>query len=72
MKQFGDKDGSDVLRRDIRHSGQRMLGMELSGNRKNGRHLRRFMDVVEDDMEMVEVKAEEAGDRVSGRWIVTP
>lgn len=43
---------------------KRMLEMELSGRRR--RTQRRFVDVVKDDMEMVGVTVEEAGDMGRG------
>lgn len=53
-----------VLGRDSENIGQRILEMELTENRRRGRPQRRFVDMVKEDMEIVDVKREEAGDKV--------
>ena len=42
--------------------------MELSGKRKQGRHKRRFMDSMGDDMAVFEMMKEDAEDRIEWRW----
>ena len=49
----------DILRKDDRYIGSRMLRTELPGKRKPGRPKRRFMDVVKEDMAEVEVTEED-------------
>ena len=56
-----------VMRKDDGYIGRRMLRMELPGKRKRGRPKRRFMDVVKEDMDEVEVKEEDADDRSNWR-----
>ncbi|KAI5088714.1 hypothetical protein C0J45_21286, partial [Silurus meridionalis] len=56
-----------VQRRDIRYIGRRMLRMESPGRRKRGRP-RRFMDVVREDMQVVELKKADVEDR--GVWMI--
>ena len=46
-------------RKDDGYVGRRMLRRELSGMRKRGRAKRRFMDVVKEDMDEVEVTEED-------------
>ena len=58
MRWFGH-----VHRWEEGHIGRRMLGMGIPGRRKRGRPKRRFMDVVREDMRVVGVMEEEAGDR---------
>lgn len=53
-----------MLGRDSENIGQRILEMELTENRRRGRPQRRFVDMVKKDMEIVDVKREEAGDKV--------
>ena len=55
-----------VQRRDSGYIGRRMLEMELPGRRQRGRPKRRYMDVVNVDMQVVGVKEEDAEDRE--RW----
>ena len=43
--------------------GEELLRMKLPGKRKRGRPKRRFEDVVREDMAVVEVMEEDAGDR---------
>ena len=44
-----------------------MLRMELPGKRKRGRCKRRFMDALREDMAVVEVTEDDAGDNT--KWI---
>ncbi|KAI5102710.1 hypothetical protein C0J45_8062, partial [Silurus meridionalis] len=55
-----------VQRRDMGYIGRRMLRMETPGRRKRGRPMRRFMDVVREDMQVVGVKEADVEDR--GVW----
>jgi len=55
-----------VLRRGVRYIGQKMLRMGLPGGRKRGRPKRRFLDAVREDMKVVGLTEEDAGDRV--KW----
>lgn len=47
-----------------------MLEMGLPGKRKTERPMRGFVDLVKGDMEVVNVKVEEAGDRVGWRHMI--
>ena len=42
-----------VLRRIAEYVGKRVIGMDLPGKRRRGRPLRRFMDVVKEDLKVV-------------------
>ena len=55
-----------VLRRGVRYIEQKMLRMGLAGGRKRGRHKSRFLDAVKEDMKVVGLTVEDAGDRV--KW----
>ncbi|KAF7641470.1 hypothetical protein LDENG_00280470 [Lucifuga dentata] len=47
-----------------------MLRLELPGRRPRGRPKRRFMDAVKEDMKLVDVREEEAEDRVRWRQMI--
>ena len=42
-----------VLRRNAEYVGKRVIGMDLPGKRRRGRPLRRYMDVVKEDLKVV-------------------
>ena len=48
---------------------RRMLRMELSGKRKQGRPKMRFMDAMREDMAVVEVTEDDAEDRTEWRLL---
>ena len=56
-----------VPRKDAGCIGRRMLKMELPGKRKRGRHKRRSMDAVREDVTAVEVMEEDAEERTEWR-----
>ena len=71
---FGDKTREARLRwyghprrKDDGYIGRTMLRMELTGKRKRGRPIRRFMGVVKEDMAEVEVTEEDTIDRNNWR-----
>ena len=55
-----------VRRREAEYVGRRMLEMEVPGRRRRGRPMRRWMDVVREDMERVGVVEEDVANR--GVW----
>ncbi|MCJ8734931.1 hypothetical protein PDJAM_G00241020 [Pangasius djambal] len=57
-----------VQRRESEYIGRRMLDMELPGRRRRGRPKRRYMDVINEDVELVGASVEDAEDRE--RWRV--
>ncbi|KAI5628101.1 hypothetical protein C0J50_8339 [Silurus asotus] len=59
-----------VQRRDMNYIGRRMLRMEPPGRRKRGRPMRRFKDVVREDMQVVCVKEADVKDRVVWRQMI--
>ena len=74
MGRFGEKTREARLRwyghvrkKDDGYIGRRMVRVELPGKRKRGRPIKRFMDVVKDDMAEVEVTEEDADDRSNWR-----
>ena len=46
------------------------MRLELPGRRSRGRPKRRFVDAVKEDMKLVGVREEDAGDRVRWRWMI--
>ncbi|KAG2462952.1 YSM6 protein, partial [Polypterus senegalus] len=52
-----------VLRRDAKYIGRRMLRIELPGKRKRGRPKRRFMGVVREDLQVMGVTEQDSEDR---------
>ena len=52
-----------MQKKEERYIGRRILGMGRPGTRKGGRPKRRFMDVGREEMKVVGVTEEEAGDR---------
>ena len=59
-----------VLRKDAGYVGRRMLNMEPPGGRRRGRPKRRFMDAVRDDMRVVGVTEDDAGNRARWRHMI--
>ncbi|KAK3532766.1 hypothetical protein QTP86_028145 [Hemibagrus guttatus] len=55
-----------VQRRESEYIGRRMLDMELPGRRQRGRPKRRYMDGINEDMNLVGASVEDAEDR--DRW----
>ena len=51
------------------YTGQKMLRMGLPGGRKRGRPKRRFLDAIREDMKVVGLTEEDAGDRVKWKGI---
>ena len=52
-----------VMRRDQEYVGRRVIEMELSGKRKRGRPIRRFLNSVKKDIGEVGVKTGRFGER---------
>lgn len=56
--------------RDSGYIGRRMLEMELLGQRQRGRPRGRFMDAVGEDMVVLGVRVEDAGNRVKWKMMI--
>ena len=59
-----------VMRRDQEYVGRKMIEIELPGKRKRGRPKRRFLNLVNKDMEEVGVKETDVEDRTVWRQII--
>ena len=59
-----------VLRRNAEYVGKRVIGMDLPGKRRRGRSLRRYMDVVKDDLKVVGATEKDTEDRTKWRRII--
>lgn len=59
-----------VLRRDEQDMWGRMLMMELPGKRKRERSKRKFVDVVDEDMNEVGVTEKVAEDRINWKMMI--
>ena len=73
VKCFGDKTREARLRwfghvkkREEEYIGRKVLAMELPGKRGGGRPMRRFMDAVREDMEVVKIREKDVLDRRKG------
>ena len=52
-----------VMRRDQEYVGRKMMEMELPGKRRRGKPIRRFLDVVKEDMGDIDAKETDVEDR---------
>ena len=52
-----------VLRRNAEYVGKRVIGMDLPGKRRRGRPLRRYMDVMKEDLKVVGATEKDTEDR---------
>ena len=59
-----------VLQRNAEYVGKRVIGMDLPGKRRRGRPLRRYMDVMKEDLKVVEATEKDAEDRTKWRRII--
>ena len=59
-----------VMRRDREYVGRKMMKIKLPGRRRRGRPTRRFLDVVKENMEEVDVKETDVEDRKVWRKII--
>ena len=60
----------NVMRRDKKYVGRKMMEMELPGKRKRGRQKRRFSDVVKEDMGRVGAKKMDVENRTVWRKMI--
>ena len=58
------------MRRDQEYVGRKMMKMELPGKRKRGIPKRRFLDVVNEDMEEVGAKETDVENRTVWRTMI--
>ena len=59
-----------VMRRDKKYVGRKMIEMEVPGKRKRGRPKKRFLNLVKEDMREVDAKEADVEDRTVWRQII--
>ena len=59
-----------VMRRDQEYVGRKLMEMELPEKRRRGKHKRRFLDVVKEDMGEVGAKETDVEDRKMWRMMI--